>query len=74
MRKGIDLNSKRVQPMLPQLLRRRRADEFWQIDLCTTDGLSSCESIAGASGAIKATTNSKASLVGTSSFAWRLRN
>src|SRR6266849_6430115 len=46
MRKGIDLNSKRVQPMLPQLLRRRRADEFWQIDLCTTDGLSSGKSFS----------------------------
>ncbi len=40
MHRGIDLKSKPVQPMLPQLLRRRRADEFWQIDLCTTDGLS----------------------------------
>src|ERR1700674_5021765 len=43
MGKGIDLNSKLVQPMLPQLLRTRRADEFWQIDLCTTDGLPSVE-------------------------------
>src|SRR6267378_5805012 len=43
MSKGIDLNSKLVQPMLPQLLRTRRADEFWQIDLCTTDGLSPLE-------------------------------
>src|SRR5438876_769661 len=43
MHRGIDLNSEPVQPMLPQLLRRRRADEFWQIDLCTTDGLSSCK-------------------------------
>ena len=28
---------------LPQLLRQGRADEFWQIDLFTTDGLSSCK-------------------------------
>src|SRR6266571_7263622 len=46
MRKGIDLNSKPAQPMLPRVLRMRRADEFWQIDLCTTDGLSSCKSIS----------------------------
>jgi hypothetical protein len=32
--------------MLPQLLRMRRADEFWQIDLCTTDGLSSLQSVS----------------------------
>src|ERR1700730_8371699 len=41
MHKGIDLNSNPVRPMLPRLLRTRRADEFWQIDFCTTDGLSS---------------------------------
>src|SRR5215212_23090 len=46
MHRGIDLNSKSVQPMLPQLLRQRRADEFWQIDLCTTDGLSSLKSFS----------------------------
>src|SRR5436853_3337842 len=31
MHRGIDLNSKPVQSMLPQFLRQRRADEFWQI-------------------------------------------
>src|SRR2546421_9920600 len=41
MRQGIDLNSKSANLMLPPLLRTRRADEFWQNDLCTTDGLSS---------------------------------
>jgi len=41
MHRGIDLKSKPVQPMHARLLRMRRADEFWQIDLCTTDGLSS---------------------------------
>src|SRR6266700_5248055 len=41
MHRGIDLKLKPVQPMHARLLRRRRADEFWQIDLCTTDGLSS---------------------------------
>src|SRR6185503_9551038 len=41
MRRGIDLNSKPAQLMLPQLLQRRRADEFWQIDFYATDGLSS---------------------------------
>src|SRR5829696_1605553 len=46
MHRGIDLNSKPVQSMLPQLLRQRRADEFWQIDLCATDGLSSCQSFS----------------------------
>jgi len=43
---GIDLNSKPVPPMLPQLLRRRRLDEFRQIDLCTINGLSSHQSIS----------------------------
>src|SRR5215204_267290 len=43
MHRGIDLKSKPVQPLHPQVLRQRRADEFWQIDLCTTDGLSSCQ-------------------------------
>src|SRR5437867_1148832 len=37
----IDLNSERVKPMLPRPLRKERADECWQIDLLTTDGLSS---------------------------------
>src|SRR5712692_69192 len=37
----IDLNSKPVKPMLPRLLRKERTDECWQIDLLTTDGLSS---------------------------------
>src|SRR5215218_2160665 len=46
MHRGIDSNSKPVQPMLPQLLRQRRIDEFWQIDLCTTDGLSSLKSFS----------------------------
>src|SRR5438128_11273130 len=46
MHRGIDLKSKPVQPLHAQLLWRRRADEFWQIDLCTTDGLSSCKSIS----------------------------
>src|SRR6266404_991641 len=41
MHRGIDLKSKPVQPLHARLLRMRRADEFWQIDLCTTDGLSS---------------------------------
>jgi hypothetical protein len=41
MHRGIDLKSKPVQQLHSQLLRQRRADEFWQIDLCTTDGLSS---------------------------------
>src|SRR5260370_10541039 len=41
MHRGIDLKSKPVQPMHARLLRMRRADEFWQINLCTTDGLSS---------------------------------
>src|SRR5215216_6062507 len=43
MHRGIDLKLKPVQPLHPQFLRQRRADEFWQIDLCTTDGLSSCQ-------------------------------
>src|SRR5216684_4286094 len=54
MRKGIDLNSKSANLMLPSLLRTWRADEFWQIDLCTTDGLSSlkkfpalCQTLSG---------------------------
>src|ERR1700730_1622377 len=41
MKVVIDLNSKAVKRMLPQLLRKELADEFWQIDLRTTDGLSS---------------------------------
>src|ERR1700720_221337 len=41
MRFVIDLNSKPVKPMLPQLLRKELTDECWQIDLLTTDGLSS---------------------------------
>ncbi len=41
MHRGIDLKSKPVQPLHARHLRQRRADEFWQIDLCTTDGLSS---------------------------------
>src|SRR6266850_358024 len=41
MHRGIDLKLKPVQPLHPQLLRQWRADEFWQIDLCTTNGLSS---------------------------------
>src|SRR5947207_915824 len=32
MKVVIDLNSKAVKPMLPQLLRKELADEFWQID------------------------------------------
>src|ERR1700730_11599353 len=41
MRRGIDLKSKPVQPLHARLLRWRRADEHGQIDLCTSDGLSS---------------------------------
>src|SRR5258708_17051246 len=41
MHRGIVLKSKPVQPLHARHLRQRRADEFWQIDLCTTDGLSS---------------------------------
>src|SRR5258708_10536529 len=41
MHRGIDLKSKPVQPLHARHLRERRADELWQIDLCTTDGLSS---------------------------------
>src|SRR5712691_6452372 len=41
MHRGIDFKSKPVQPLHARHLRQRRADEFWQIDLCTTDGLSS---------------------------------
>src|SRR5260221_408715 len=41
MHRGIDLKSKPVQPMHARLLRMRRANEFWEIDLCTADGLSS---------------------------------
>jgi len=41
MHRGIDLKSKPVHPLHAQLLRQRRADEFWQIDLCAVDGLSS---------------------------------
>src|SRR5229473_7332223 len=41
MHRGIDLKSKPVPPLHARHLRQRRADEFWQIDLCTTDGLSS---------------------------------
>src|SRR4030081_43442 len=41
MHRGIDLKSKPVQPMHARLLRMRRANEFWEIDLCTVDGLSS---------------------------------
>src|SRR6266851_4616892 len=41
MHRGIDLKSKPVQPLHARHLQQRRADEFWQIDLCTTDGLSS---------------------------------
>src|SRR5215213_5517957 len=37
----IDLNSSSAHPKLSQLLRKGMADEFWQIDLFTTDGLSS---------------------------------
>src|ERR1043166_4119827 len=37
----IDLNSSSANPMLSQLLRKGMADEFWQIDLFTTNGLSS---------------------------------
>src|SRR5713101_7464678 len=37
----IDLNSEAVKPMLPRLLRKEWTDECWQIDLLTTDGLSS---------------------------------
>src|SRR6266851_4397394 len=46
MHTGIDLNSKLVQPMLPRFSRKGMVDEFRQIDLCTTDGLSSCKSIS----------------------------
>src|SRR6267154_3916221 len=41
MHRGSDLKSKPVQPLHARVLRMRRADEFWEIDLCTTDGLSS---------------------------------
>src|SRR5713101_2357596 len=41
MHRGIDLKSKPVQPMHARLLRMRGANEFWEIDLCTADGLSS---------------------------------
>src|SRR5258708_16384981 len=41
MHRGIDLKSKPVQPLHARHLRQRRADEFLQIDRCTTDGLSS---------------------------------
>src|SRR5882724_741245 len=37
----IDLNSEPAKPMLPRLQRKEMANECWQIDLLTTDGLSS---------------------------------
>jgi hypothetical protein len=46
MHRGIDLKSKPVQPLHAQLLRQRRADEFWQIDLCTANGLSSFKGLS----------------------------
>src|SRR6266446_6593045 len=42
----IDLKSKRVRPMLPRLMRKERADEYWQIDLLTINGLSSCSRVS----------------------------
>jgi len=71
MRMGIDLNSKRVQPMLPRLLRMRRADEFWQIDLCTTDGLSSLKSFSALCKTLSGRLQTQEFfLAGISSFAW----
>src|SRR6267143_1523508 len=46
MRVKIDLNSRPGKPMLPRLMRKEMADECWQIDLLTTNGLSSCVRIS----------------------------
>src|SRR6185503_10037627 len=40
MKQKNDLKSKSAKSLLPQLLRKEMADEWWQIDLFTTDGLS----------------------------------
>src|SRR6266545_256686 len=42
-----DLNSKAVKPMLPQPMRKEMADEWLQIDLLTTNGLSLLDSVSG---------------------------
>ncbi len=75
MHKGIDLNSKPVQPMLPRLLRQRRADEFWQIDLSHNRWTFFPQKVSGAvSNATRAITNSRLFLAGISSFAWPSRS
>src|SRR4030095_7119991 len=45
MKRENDLNSKSAKSMLPQLVRKEMADEWWQIDLFTTDGLSTLDPV-----------------------------
>src|SRR6185369_412526 len=45
MKQKNDLKSKSAKSMLPQLVRKEMADEWWQIDLFTTDGLSTLDPV-----------------------------